>query len=94
MLKFNCPIKDYAYSIAHFEGSPHGPCFSSVSSLAPAFVVVVFFVPLSCFFVPAAAVPSPLAVLGPSSQAKLTLETVLPKLSPWIVASSISRGVG
>ena len=94
MLNFDCSIKAYVYNIEHLEGSPHGPCFSSVSSFVLDFSVVIFFAPLFCSFVRAAAVPLPLAVWGPSSQAKLTLETALPKLSPWIVATSSSKGEG
>jgi len=98
MLNFGSSYQGYAYSIEHLEGSPHGPCFSSICvsgcSLALDFVVEVFFAPSSCSFPLTAAVPSPSVVLGPSSHAKLTLEIMVPKLSPWIVATSSSKAVG
>jgi hypothetical protein len=66
----------------HLEGNPQGPSlsFPSVSgcSFVLGFVVGVFFA-ASFFFSTAA--PSPLVAL-PSSQAKLTLEMAVPKLSP------------
>jgi hypothetical protein len=80
-----------AYNIVHFTGRPQGP-FLSFSA---------FDVPTSGFLLPAAVVSSfsntsaffPL-LSEPASQAKVTLLIAVPKLSPWIVASSSSIGLG
>lgn len=92
-----------SYKIAHLLGKPHGPSLS-FSSLAVApfsfFVVVVpswVFFAVAPFPLPfsAAAVTSPsLAPSLPCSHAKETVEIFLPNCSPWMVASSNSRGVG
>jgi len=93
------------HKIEHFEGNPQGPSFSFASGCAAsvfcfgAEVWVFGAVPLALFSAfPTAAsfvATTPFAApsLEPFSQ-KLTLLMAVPKLSPWMVASSSSVEVG
>jgi hypothetical protein len=83
------------HKIEHLAGKPQGPSlsFASGSPLVP-FVFVFGFCWVFCSFFATAAVSDfvPLAE-EPSSQNE-TFRMCLPKVSPWIVASSSSRAEG
>ena len=77
------------YKIEHFEGRPQGPSLSFASSSSLALLVSApgndgWFIPLP---------PSWARFVGSLSQ-KLTLLIAVPKLSPWMVASSSSKALG
>ena len=89
-----------SYKIAHLLGNPQGPSlsfssffFSPPFSFFTVFVFCswVFFVVVAPF---SAALTSSFTPSLPCSHAKLTDATFLPNCSPWMVASSSSRGVG
>jgi len=90
-------IEQCCHKIEHLAGKPQGPSLSFVSgsSLVP-FVFVFGVAWVFCCFVvlsPFCATAAASDFEEPSSQNE-TLETCLPKVSPWIVASSSSRAVG
>jgi hypothetical protein len=71
-----CHVLKFAHKIVHLTGRPHGPSLPFGGMLA------VLLLPLTSGFDIISVSPPIVPSLGPSSQAKLTFDTVRPNCSP------------